>query len=141
MQVGCIYFHDAFYTDSTTGEVRSKYLIILALPPGGDVVFRLLTSRHASLRPAGCFHGMPYPGFALGVPGGRLTQPTWVDLREQDDYDADAFKGRVSRGVLSAVDDVAKGVLRNLLTCAANADGTTRQQSRHILDTISTLGP
>lgn len=125
------------YADSATGEVRSKYLVILSLPPGDDVVFRVLTSRHANLRPSGCFHGVPYPGFALGVLGGQLTKPTWVDLREQDDYDADVFRGRLAKGAIAPVMQLGPPVIRELMACATGAADTTRRQARHIQDQMA----
>jgi hypothetical protein len=139
VRVGSICRHDAFYADSETGELLGKYLIILALPPGGDVVFRLLTSRHAHIRPPGCHHGAPYPGFALGVPGGELSRPSWVDLREQDDYDSDVLVGRMSKGFIRSVLQLDPRLLRDLLACAAAADDTTRQQARHILDAMAAV--
>ena len=139
MHVGCIYRHDAFYADSASGEVRSKYLVVLALPPGADVVFRVLTSRYENLRPDGCFHGMPYPGFALGVLGGELTKPTWVDLREQDDYDADVFRGRLAKGTIASIMQLAPQVLRAVTACAAGAAGTTRRQARYIQDQMASV--
>jgi hypothetical protein len=119
--------------------VLGKFLVVLALPAGGDVVFRVLTSRHAHVRPPGCHHGVPYPGFSLGVPGGELDRPTWVDLREQDDYDGDVFRGRLARGVIRPVMDLESGVLRELLGCAASADDTTRQQGRHMRDAMAAI--
>lgn len=139
MRVGCVYHHDAFYSDRDTGELLGKYLVILALPTGGDVVFRVLTSRHAHTRPPGCHHGSPYPGFAIGVPGGELDRPTWVDLREQDDYDTDVFRGRIARQLIRPVLQVDPATLRELLTCAAGADGTTRHQGRHIQDAMAAV--
>ncbi|MBD8527835.1 hypothetical protein [Pseudomarimonas arenosa] len=140
MQVGCIYHHNAFYADRDSGELLGKYLLILALPAGGDVVFRVLTSRHADLRPPGCHHGAPYPGFALGVPGGELAKPTWVDLREQDDYDLEVFRGRTTKGLIRPVRQLNDTLLRAVLECAAGADDTTPRQERHMRDAMAALG-
>lgn len=139
MHVGSIYRHADFYVSADTGESLAKFLIVLALPPGGDVVLRVLTSRHAHARPAGCHHGAPYPGFALGAPGGQLAQPTWVDLRAQDDYDVDVFRGRLSRGVISEALRLDGVLLRALLACAASADDTSREQARHIRDAMAAV--
>ncbi len=140
MRVGCIYHHDAFYADRDTGALLGKYLVILALPHAADVVFRVLTSRHASLRRPGCYHGAPYPGFALGVPGGELTRPTWVDLREQDDYDRDVFRGRMGKGFIRSVLQLDANPVRDLLDCAAGADDVTPMQERHIRNAKAALG-
>jgi hypothetical protein len=140
VRVGCVYHHEAFYADGDTGEVLGKYLVILAAPQRADLVFRVLTSRHAQWRPPGCHHGAPYPGFALGVPGGELTRPTWVDLREQDDYDSDVFRGRLERGLIREVQQLPAGLLRDLLDCAASADDTTPRQERHMRDAMAASG-
>ncbi len=36
--------------------------------------------------------GAPYPGFYLGVIGGRLTSKNWVDLRRFEDLDGNDFR-------------------------------------------------
>jgi len=50
--------------DPQTGELKSKVLLVLTTTGGGDVVWRLLTSRQYG-RPEEphCYHGDPYPGF------------------------------------------------------------------------------
>ena len=140
MQVGGIYHHQAFYAAPITGELLGKYLAVLAIPVGGDVVFRLLTSPYAELRPPGCHHGAPYPGYGLGVAGGELLRPTWIDLRGQDDYDVDVFQGRIRKGQIRHVLTLGSAVARCVLECAAAADDTVRQQARHIQDAMAALG-
>jgi hypothetical protein len=100
----------------------------------------VLTSRHAHARPQGCHHGAPYPGYSLGIPGGELDRPTWVDLREQDDYDIDVFGGRLRRGLIREVFQLPPSTLREALACAAAADDTTYRQSRHIRDALAEIG-
>lgn len=142
MNVGEIYRHSQFYAAPQTGQLLPKFLIILALPAGGDVVVRLLTSRNAGVRPEQppCYHGDPYPGFFLGVPGGALPSKTWIDLRPFDDLDIDAFRGKARKGVLALVSSLARSQLGPALECAANADDTTRQQERSIRDGLARLG-
>ncbi|MCB1643210.1 MAG: hypothetical protein KDI37_15885 [Xanthomonadales bacterium] len=137
IKVGGIYHHDAYYADPDTGELLGKYLLVLALPAGDDIVFRVLTSRHARLRPSGCHHGNPYPGYALGTPGGELSKPTWVDLRPQDDYDADVFLGRLRKGSIRFVAQLDAERLRAAMACAAAADDTSNHQARCIRDAMA----
>ncbi|MFC4820880.1 hypothetical protein [Dokdonella ginsengisoli] len=139
MQVGGIYHHDAFYAAPDTGESLGKYLIVLAVPAGDDVVFRLLTSRYAELRPPECHHGAPYPGYGLGVPGGELQRLTWVDLRSQEDYDIDVFRGRMRKGHIRHVLTLNASTTRSVLLCVAGAQDTTRQQARHVRDSMAVL--
>lgn len=135
--VGGIYYHAAYYADPDTGELLGKYLLVLALPAGDDIVFRVLTSRHAHLRPSGCHHGDPYPGYSLGTPGGELSKPTWVDLRPQDDYDADVFLGRLKKGTIRLVAQLDTVQLRAAMACAAAADDTSHHQARCIRDAMA----
>jgi len=81
----------------------------------------------------------PYSGFPLGAPGGELSWPTWVDLRQQDDYDSDVFRGRMVKNIIRSVLQLAPGQLRDLLECAANADDTTPNQGRKIRDALASL--
>jgi hypothetical protein len=141
MQIGTIYRHRCFYVDRETGELRPKYLIALARTPGGDIVARLLTSRsHGRREKPPCYHGDPYPGFYLGVPGGVLTAKTWVDLRGLEDIDVVEAEGLLRKGVMSEVMQLDSGLLRELLECAAAADDTTRLQERSIRDELARLG-
>ncbi|WP_397574224.1 hypothetical protein [Silanimonas sp.] len=139
IEVGGIFHHDAFYADPDSGELLGKYLLVLALPRGNDIVFRVLTSRHANHRPSGCHHGDPYPGFALGVPGGELSKPSWVDLRAQDDYDIDVFRGRLGKAVIRHVMRLDAVPLRAAMACAAAADDTSNHQARCIRDAMAEL--
>ncbi len=42
---GAVLRHTAFYVNADTGEVETKYLLVLAAPQKDDIVYRLLTSR------------------------------------------------------------------------------------------------
>jgi hypothetical protein len=68
------------------------------------------------------------------VPGARLTRPTWVDLRAADDYDSRDFDADTGNGALSLAMNLPLLVLCAVLTCAANADDTTREQHQALLD-------
>lgn len=141
MLPGDIYRHARFYADSDTGELKPKFLIVLACPAGGDLVARLLTSRHAESRsetPA-CHHGAPYPGYFLGVLGDPLVKKSWIDLRPFDDLDSHAFERQRDQGILTPVAKISGDMLCSALECAASADDTTRQQERHLRDTLARI--
>lgn len=141
MRPGEIYFRRNYYYDRETGELRGKYLLALAVLPGGDIVFRLLTSRqHGRPEAPPCFHGDPYPSFFLGVPEVPLTRKTWVDLRSCDDYDGASAAGHLARGELVRVTSLAPAALRLILECVAAANDTTRLQERAIRDQMAALG-
>lgn len=141
MHPGEIYRHDTFYADAISGQLLPKYLVILAVPTGGDITARLLTSRYSDARPKDppCYHGDPYPGFYLGVLGGPLHLESWIDLRALPDLDRDFFRRDIRRGLLSLTTTLTSPLLHAALECAAGADDTTRQQERIIRDTLATL--
>ncbi|MEO5626428.1 MAG: hypothetical protein ABIQ70_10515 [Dokdonella sp.] len=139
MKPGEIHCDTEFYV-SASGELAAKYLLVLANPPGDNIVARLLTSR-AYGRPESppCYHGAPYGGYFLGIPGTPLTQKTWVDLRYLDDLDPDEFRKREARGILARVGTLPAVTLRAVIDCVAGAEDTTRQQERQLRDTLATL--
>lgn len=140
MLPGEIHFHRSFYVDPATGESKGKYLLALAHLPGGDIAFRLLTSRpHGRREDPPCSHGDPYPSFFLGVPGEPLTLKTWVDLRGSDDYDSASALRDSRRGTLTRVRKIDAGLFRAVLDCAAAANDTTRLQERAIRDQMARL--
>ena len=139
MQPGDIYRDAAFYVNER-GELCQKYLLLLAVPAAADMVARLLTSRaHGRPETPPCYHGLPYGGYFLGIPGAPLTEKTWVDLRYLDDLDPDDFRKRETRGGLARTSALPTATLRAVIDCVANADDTTRRQERHLRDTLSML--
>lgn len=137
--VGQIYRHDKFYKNDT-GQWQIKYLLILTGMLGGDVVFRLLTSRaHGRPEAPRCYQGNPYPSFYLGYLGDALTAKSWLDLRQQDDYDGLSFATDLTTRDLSFIAVLPQKTLCQALDCAANADDTTRQQERLIRDQRAAL--
>ncbi len=140
MRTGEIYRDIRFYVDRETGELRSKYLLLLTATRSGDWVARLLTSReNGRPRNPPCYHGSPYPGFYLGVPGDPLDVETWVDLRYMPDVDSDAARTRIASGVLTRVRTLASGQLCDILECVAAAPDTTMAQERALRDRLSDL--
>ena len=141
MDPGDIYRHDRFYLDTTDGEFKRKYVLILAAPKDRDIVARLLTSRAYGRREIPpCYHGDPYAGFFLGVLGDPLTTKSWVDLRGLDDLDIDEFGRAVRKGYVERVTALPRSVLLSVLDCAARAEDTTRQQELLMRDEIARLG-
>lgn len=135
-----IYCHHAFYRDRLTGEVKRKFFVVLARLPSEDLVVRLLTSRsHGRPETPPCFHGMPYPGFYLGVLGGRFGKESWLDLRYLDDFDPSGAVALRKRSVLEHEGTLAPSVFPALLDCAARADDTTKAQERAMRDELARL--
>lgn len=138
MNPGEIHRHATFYRNSETGELEPKFLVALARTPGGDVVARLLTSRaHGRPEDPRCYHGVPYPGYYLGVLGGSLSAKSWVDLRYLDDVDSIDAARQAKDGVLTLVMTLDAQVLAAVLDCVAAAEDTTRLQEQSIRDQLS----
>ncbi len=135
---GQIFRHPRYYRDESGWQ--TKYLLVLTVS-ADDLIYRLLTSRpHGRPEQPPCYHGDPYPGFYLGVLGGALGAKTWLDLRQQDDYDRRTFSKHLAEGLLTLQTTLPKAQLCATLDCAANADDTTRQQSRLMRDTRARIG-
>ena len=139
---GTILLHRRFYADGN-GELKSKYLVLLAPMRGGDAVVRLLTSQHAGIRPEQppCFHGDPYPGFYFGVLDASqgLGKKSWLDLRGLEDADGAELVRLMDAGVVSAVMVLPMETLRAALECTAGADDTTRVQEQALRDQLTVL--
>lgn len=137
---GEIYRHGSFYQDND-GRWLPKFLLVLAFSPARDIVYRLLTSEpHGRPTTPPCHHGNPYSGYYLGIPGGRLTRETWLDLRSENDYDGKYFAEDMvaSRLVLTAQLSFEQHC--DALSCAARSEDATKQQSKAMLDQRAKLG-
>lgn len=141
--VGEVWRHARYYTDLETGEMLPKYLLVLALLPDRDIVYRLLTSRaHGRPEAPPCYHGHPLPGYYLGTPqpaGSPLGKPTWLDLRECADFDARDFATLEAGGTLTRVHQFAAATMCDAVSCAANAPDTTRRQASALYGTRALL--
>lgn len=139
---GTILRHASFYADLKTGELKPKFLLVLATTGGGDVVWRLLTSRQYG-RPEKprCYHGDPYPGFYLGMinTSAGLGKKSWLDLHSLDDGDGIDVAGLLDAGMLTVAATIPEALLRAVLECAAAADDTTLAQERTIRDALAVM--
>jgi hypothetical protein len=134
-----VWRHNKYYLDDA-GWHR-KYLLVLATG-GGDVVYRLLTSR-VNGRPTNppCFHGDVYPSFYLGIPPAQgLGRPTWLDLRLADDMELLDFERLRANGVLAYTDTIPGSLMCDALLCAAQAPDTTMLQRKRMFDMRVVLG-
>lgn len=89
---GQIWQDDCYYLDDQTGQCMRKFVLVLAVDThSGDSVTVVFTSKSNGLPeiPA-CHIGNPRSGYYLGILGGLLSKPTWVDfncLETLDSYD------------------------------------------------------
>lgn len=119
-----------------------KFLLVLAVHPNGDVIYRILTSKgYGRPKALPCYHGNPYSGFYLGIlmPNGDLWDETWLDLRETEDFDRIDFATLASDGILTLRHTITKPQLCSVLACAAAAPDTTNRQRNAIINFRQTL--
>lgn len=132
-----------YYLDQTTGEYKSKYVLILAVGSNGDdALSAVLTSKANGLRedPA-CDFGPPRAGYYLGVPGVVLYKPTWVDFSSAADQDAFAFKKLIASGRITPVELVlAADVFCGVLRCLSQSEDINNRQHKWLAATIAALG-
>lgn len=140
MQPGEVWRHERFYRNAETGRLEAKYLLCLARTPAGDFVARLLTSRaHGRPEQPRCYHGNPYPGFYLGVPGNPLTAKTWLDLRHLDDLDEFEVALKSRERALTPVMTLDQETLAAAIECVAGADDTTRYQEQALREQLARM--
>jgi hypothetical protein len=134
---GEVWKHADFYTDSVTGELLPKYLLVLAVHANKDITYRLLTSRELNrVKVPPCLQSGDRPGYYIGIPQptGQLNLHTWVDLRVTKDYDALKFQEKINDGVLVLVHALDPIILVPAMYCAAYAQDTRDTQKNQILD-------
>lgn len=142
LRPGTILHHERFYADKASGVLKPKFLLVLAATRGGDVVIRLLTSQqHGRPERPPCYHGLPYPGFYLGMidPARGLGRKSWLDLRGLDDADGVELGKAMADGMVTVVTALDEATIRGALECAAAADDTTQAQARAIRDQLAAL--
>ena len=133
-KIGQIWLDVDFFGDGT----KKKYFLVLALTKDGDVVHRNLTKQGKGRgdNPR-CHHGAPFDGFYLGVLGGPLTLPTWLDLGDWDDLDDLTFAKWSKSGKIKYVMELAKPDLCLALRCAAGA--VSGRQRLRVMESVGAL--
>ncbi len=139
LAAGTILHDPRFYADEKSGELKPKFLFVLATTRDGDVIWRLLTSRQRG-RPEQppCYHGDPCPGFYLGVidTSAKLGKKSWLDLRGLEDGDGVDVARSLGAGKLTIAAAIRGATLYAAMECTAAADDTTRAQERAIRDAL-----
>jgi len=132
-----------YYLDRETGACQRKYVLILALAPGGgDSVTAVFTTKsHGLVEQPACSLGPPRAGYFVGVPGAPLGQPSWVDFSSVQTLDhADLAmhvkSGRTRLLVLS----LAPPAFCKVLRCLLQSSDITGRQAKWIADAAASLG-
>lgn len=132
-----------YYLDKNTGECKRKYVLVLAVDPkgSGDLLTAVFTSKsHGLTESPACSVGPPRTGFYVGVPGGILTKPTWVDfssLLTLDEMDLRNLIESQRRKLLSQRLDAA-GIC-SVLRCVLKCDDITKRQTAWVWQAIGDL--
>jgi hypothetical protein len=142
-QAGQIWLDDCYYLDRATGECQRKFLLIVAVDERyEDVVTAVFTSKPNGLveSPA-CHIGPPREGFFVGVQGGVLPLPTWVDfnsLRDLDSSDLAQLQRSSRMRLVSQV--LSTPTFCSVLRCVLQCDDLTKRQARLVGDVVESLG-
>lgn len=130
MLPGEVWRHVEYYFDNDTNRWMPKFVLVLGITVGGDVVVRTFTSREHLRERDACSHDATRPGFFLGVvnPALGLGRETWLDLRGTDDIDLDFWNSLVQAGTLIRVCVLPQPTMCPLLLCSIGAPDTLRIQ-------------
>lgn len=142
LTVGQIWRDDCYYLDRSSGECKRKYVLVLATNhSAGDILTAVFTSKPNGLTelPA-CSLGPPRAGYFVGVPGGGLTKPTWVEFSSVDTLDTRDLELHIRSGRKSFTAQLLpNNVCCAVLRCASQSEDITKRQLRWIDDTIASL--
>jgi hypothetical protein len=142
-QANTLWCDSRYYLDEKAGVYKRKYVLVLATSvSGGDALSAVLTSKANGLReePA-CDPGPPRAGYYVGVPGGNLIKPTWVDFSSVKDEDDFKFKKLIDNGRITPIALVFPGdVFCGILRCLTRSEDINKRQHSWLAATIASLG-
>lgn len=141
---GQIWQDDCYYLDDQTGQCMRKFVLVLAVDAhSGDSVTVVFTSKSNGLpeTPA-CYIGNPRSGYFIGVLGGMLNLPTWVDFNCLETLDCDDLKLHVqSNRKLLLNQTLNKAQLCAVLRCIMQIqEDISKREYRLLGDAIEALG-
>lgn len=122
------------------GEAGNKLFVVLSLDVADNLIVARTTSR--SDRKSwtyGCHNNDPYPNFFIPKDIGIFPDNTWVSLNYLTEFDQLQFDNKVAVGLIEKKNELPKRLMRELLECAAAAEGTTVAQERAIRDILAKL--
>ena len=138
---GQIWQDNCYYLNRSTGACERKYVLVLAVDASRrDVVTAVFTSKSHGLTEApACSSGPPRAGYFVGVPGGRLMVPTWVDFSSLDTVDEADLRQQITQGRTTLLPQTLSApMFCAVLRCVLRSEDVTGRQARLIGDAIST---
>jgi hypothetical protein len=140
---GQIWRDDCYYLDRSTGQCQRKYLLVLAVDHrSGDAVTAVFTSKsHGLTEQPACSLGPPRAGCFVGVLGGVLPLPSWVDFSSLQDLDAHDLLLQMRSGRKTLLTQtLPTPPFCMVLRCLLGYDDLTGRQSRLVGDVVAGLG-
>lgn len=136
--LGAIFYDRRFpFLDGSHG---GKLFTVLALSPAADYIVAKTTSKpDRKSWTYGCHNGDPYPNFFIPVTLKLFPLDTWICMDALYEFDQHEFQQRITTGALIEKGRLTKKVIKDLLDCAARADGTTRAQEKALRDELALL--
>lgn len=130
-------FHDPQFT-FRDGPSGNKLFVLLACADHGVLLVARTTSNPASKsRGYGCHNNDRFPNFFIPREAGLFREDTWVNLDYLTEFTTTPFCRRLADGPLHKLSfRLPVGVLRDLLQCAIEADGTTPAQEAMLHATL-----
>lgn len=141
-QANTLWCDKQYYLHQDTGQYMTKYVLVLATSADGDdALSAVLTSKSHGLRESpACDPGPPRAGYFLGVPGGVLQKPTWVDFSSIENQDAYVFRRRVAANRVSSVGTLLNpAVFCGVLRCLSRSEDLNGRQYKWLRSTIDAL--
>lgn len=140
---GQIWQDNCYYLNRSTGACERKYVLVLAVDASRrDVVTAVFTSKsHGLTQAPACSSGPPRSGYYVGVPGGVLSLPTWVDFSSLDTVDEADLLRQIAQGRTSLLSQaLAPAVFCGVLRCVLRSEDVTGRQARLVGDVITASG-
>jgi hypothetical protein len=122
------------------GEISRKLFVILGIDSDRLYTVARTTSNPASKsRKYGCHNGDRYPNFYIPCEAKLFKEDTWICLDYFSDFAKSEFDTRLAANRLRKIRRLTSGILRDLLTCAIEAEGITTAQEKVVRASLAAL--
>lgn len=134
-----VIFHDPDFLFHD-GEHGNKLFVVLGLSPSKDYIVARTTSQpDRKSWIYGCHNDEPDANFFVPITLGIFPKDTWICLDYLADFDTQEFDKKVISSKIVRKGILPLSVIKDLLSCAANADDTSGKQSKVLLDTLAVI--
>jgi hypothetical protein len=102
-------------------------------------VARTTSNPASKSRKCGCHNGDRYPNFYIPCEAKLFKEDTWICLDYFSDFAKSEFDTRLAANRLRKISQLTSGILRDLLTCAIEAEGITTAQEKVVRASLAAL--